>query len=82
MGGKGRKDEKMKDKETMLERYRGTQLKREGGRGGGRGGRQGGQPEEKCAVSVRNQHNQQHNFHVKEKNPNRAHEVLKEILHF
>lgn len=24
MGGKGRKDEKMKDKETMLERYRGT----------------------------------------------------------
>lgn len=24
MGGKGRKGEKMKDKETMLERYRGT----------------------------------------------------------
>lgn len=24
MGGKGRKDEKMKDKETMLERYRET----------------------------------------------------------
>lgn len=31
MGGKGRKDEKMKDKETMLERYRGTQLKGGGG---------------------------------------------------
>lgn len=76
MGGKGRKDEKMKDKETMLERYRGTVKE------GVWGGRQGGQPEEKCAVSMRNQHNQQHNFHVKEKNPNGAHEVLKEILHF
>lgn len=32
MGGKGRKDEKMKDKETMLERYRGTV------KGSGRGG--------------------------------------------